>query len=162
MTNDELKGKLTISKTGCYIDHLGNYYSTVAGMCRCWGVRLDTFNSRMYKGWGLSKSLTHNNYKKVPDADPSVIWVFGEPFPSYEAIEAVYGYSKSQASKHKDDIEAWLLSRSTFYVDGKLFRTYTALSAEYGIGESTIRRRILLGWPLQDAVHTPVTHRLTW
>lgn len=151
--------ELYVGKNGCYEDHLGNYYSTIKTMCECWGVPRSTVESHIAEGWSLEKSLTCKGSKKVPDKDETVIWLFGEPFPNYNAIDVAYGFSLTTARRHRDDLEAWLKSKELFFIDGKLFRTYGALSREYKLSETTIRHRLRRNWTLSDAVHIPTSNK---
>lgn len=147
-----------IGKNECCVDHLGRYYSSVVNMCTAWRVPIDTFYYRIENGMSVKDALTHNNLITDPAIDKSVIWVFGEPFPSYKIIDNAYGYSGNASWNHKDNIEEWLLTRNRFYVDNKLFRSYMELSEEYGINETTIMQRLRMGWTLRDAVHKPLSH----
>lgn len=142
---------------GCCTDHLGNSYVHADSMCRCWGISRNVFFDRLSNGWSLDKALTYHNDVKVPDTDKFVIWVFGEPFPNYEAIDAAYGYTAGRTSQHKDNLEEWLMERQRFFVDGKLFSTYYALTEEYGLSGPVISGRLSRGWTLDDAVHTPLS-----
>lgn len=146
-------------KNGCCKDHLGNYYISAFTMCDCWGVAYTTFRDRMDRGWSVEKSLTHKNSKTEPDKDKDVVWVFGEPFPSYSAVDRAYGYATSITTRHRDDLEAFLMLRQRFFVDGNLFNKYTELSKEYKIGEETIKARLYRGWSISDAVHKPLDRR---
>jgi hypothetical protein len=40
------------------IDHLGNKYKTLGGMCHRYGIEANTFMARINKGWCLEKALT--------------------------------------------------------------------------------------------------------
>lgn len=146
-------------RNGCYSDHLGNYYGSIPAMCECWGVAISTFQYRIENGFGLEKSLTHKNSKTIPDKDESLIYVFGEPFSDYHAVDDAYGYAFGISARHKENLEEWLLSKQLFYVDNKLFRSISALSIEYGIGDSTIQARLNAGWSLWDAVHKPKSNK---
>lgn len=142
-------------KNGCYMDHLGNYYSSVQKMCDCWEVSYKTFGGRLWLGWSLEKALTYDNARTKPKKDAGVVWVFGLPFQNYNAVDRAYGFDTNTSRKHKDNLEEWLLSEEQFYVDGKLFRTKTALGMEYGLSETTLHYRLKSGWTIEDAVHTP-------
>lgn len=142
-------------KNGCCVDHLGNFYSNVCTMCDIWGVNYYTFNERIANGWSLAKALTHGSSVESPRKDENVLWVFGEPYPSYTAVDIAYGFTSGISAKHKDNLEEWLNSQYLFYVDDKLFRSYTELAFEYGVSENLIMHRVHYGWTLYDAVHTP-------
>lgn len=150
---------LYIGKNGCCVDHLGNYYVSIWSMCSAWGTYVDTFLRRISRSKSVKYALTHNNSTESPVKDTGIIWVFGEPFPSYIAIDKAYGYSTSTACRHKDNLEEWLLSNQRFFVDDRLFGTYMELSMEYDISEQTIKERLRSGWSLYDAVHRPIDGR---
>ena len=148
--------KLYIGKNGCYVDHLGNYYTSLSVMCDAWGAGESTFTRRVKCGWSVEKALTFGGNTTQPKKDENVIWVFGEPFPDYNTIDRVFGFSVGVAITHKDALEEWIAGNQLFLVDGKVFRSYATLAVAYGLTENTVIARLSRGWSLQKTVHTPV------
>lgn len=142
-------------KNGCCIDHLENYYACFRSMCDCWHICESTVKRRLKSGLSLESALTLRNTTQAPDKDTTVIWVFGEPFPSYRAIDTYYGFSPSVSHQHREDLEGWLLSKSMFYVDGTLYRSISSLAMAYGFTYSCLSHRLHGGMPVQEAVSKP-------
>ena len=139
-------------KNGCYVDHLGNYYSKVTTMAECWGVQPRALTARISYGYTLEEALMYNCKVDKPKKDTSVVWVFGEPFPDYRAVDRAYGFVENTLSRHKDDLERYLMELDYYFIDGKLYRTSTALAMAYGLAQSTVYGRLLRGWTLEQAV----------
>lgn len=92
-------------------------------MCECWGLHRGVVRDRMLYGMSLKEALTHNNNVTKPSVDKDVLWIFGEPFPNYNAIDDAYGFVHETSIRHKDNIEEWLQSMDIYYIDGVIWRT---------------------------------------
>lgn len=143
-------------KNGCFIDHLGNPFVSVRSMCLCWHVLPSTFMSRVKAGHDLKYCLTKDNETVIPDKDKKVIWVFNEPYATYEDIDKAYDLCGRTSYYHKDNLEEWLsLSSNTYSIDGKTYYSMSEVAEAYEMTESCLRHRIEeSGMSLWEAVHT--------
>ena len=39
-------------------DHMGNYFSSLSGMCKYWGISPDLYLKRLSRGWSQKDALT--------------------------------------------------------------------------------------------------------
>ena len=39
-------------------DHMGNYFSSLSGMCKYWGISPDLYLKRLSRGWSQKDDLT--------------------------------------------------------------------------------------------------------
>lgn len=39
-------------------DHIGNYFSSLSGMCKYWGISPDLYLKRLSRGWSQKDALT--------------------------------------------------------------------------------------------------------
>lgn len=59
-------------------DHMGNYFSTVSGMCKYWGISPDLYIKRLSRGWSQKDALTkarrnrQSSIKQITDENGNV------------------------------------------------------------------------------------------
>lgn len=47
-------------------DHVGNYFSTISGMCKYWGISPDLYIKRLSRGWSQKDALTKARRNRQP------------------------------------------------------------------------------------------------
>lgn len=146
-------------KNGCFLDHLDNPYVSVRSMCKCWHIYQGTFMQRVKSNHDLKYCLTKDNKVKTPDKDNKVIWVFGEPYATYNDIDEAYGFSGRISYFHRDDIEGWLKGQNLYKVDGNEYGTRSEVAEYSGLTENCIKHRVeVSGMSLEEAVHVPLPY----
>ena len=102
MTVDEI---LENHKSRSVKDYLGNQFDSVKDMYAHWGIRRDTYNSRLRKGWSLEEALTTPlmNNKRCKDH-------LGNEYESKGDMFKTYGVSYSAFTKRID--RGWSLGEA--------------------------------------------------
>lgn len=47
-------------------DHMGNYFSSLSGMCKYWGISSDLYLKRLSRGWSQKDALTKARRNRQP------------------------------------------------------------------------------------------------
>ena len=147
-------------RNGCYVDHLGNVFSSLRSMCLCWHIGLATFRSILEYGHNLKDSLTFRNETKFPDVDNNVVWVDGVPYPTHAAVDLALGLAHSRSSRQGDTLGDWLANGDEHIINGVSYTTLEAVAKEYKLTSSCLISRMKrLDMSLEDATHVPLRRR---
>lgn len=90
---------------GGAVDHLGNKFKSRSQMLTHWGIRRDTYNSRLRRGWSLKEALTtpSTNNNRCKDH-------LGNEYDSKGDMFKTYGVSYSAFTKRID--RGWSLEEA--------------------------------------------------
>lgn len=77
-------------------DHMGNYFSTVSGMCKYWGIRPDLYLKRISRGWSQKDALTKVRRNRQP-VIKQIIDENGNVFSSISEMQKFHQSYKNKA-----------------------------------------------------------------
>lgn len=144
-------------------DHLGNEYKTRKEMVSAWGIAEGTYNSRRQLGWSLERSLCtpgikYNVARECREYRDS----YGNVFPSLKSMCEKYGVKPTpvKALTRRGMTEAEAINHLLFKKNpvrvkdhlGNGFSSSTEMSKYWGVNRSTFKKRISLGWTLEEAL----------
>lgn len=144
-----------IDDNGCYCDKLGNKFCSFKSLCTAYGFNDHKVAYWVKSGkdlWEILATTTVDTSTIVSDA----IKVFGVYYATYESLCKAFGCTDGGLQLHKDDIEGWLLSRGTIFLEGKVYRSYSEVASAYNLALETLLSRLNTGKSLCDAVKAPV------
>lgn len=77
-------------------DHIGNYFSTVSGMCKYWGISQDLYLKRISRGWSQKDALTKARRNRQP-VIKQIIDENGNVFSSISEMQKFHQSYKNKA-----------------------------------------------------------------
>lgn len=77
-------------------DHMGNYFSTVSGMCKYWGISPDLYLKRISRGWSQKDALTKARRNRQP-VIKQIIDENGNVFSSISEMQKFHQSYKNKA-----------------------------------------------------------------
>lgn len=77
-------------------DHMGNYFSTVSGMCKYWGISPDLYSKRISRGWSQKDALTKARRNRQP-VIKQIIDGNGNVFSSISEMQKFHQSYKNKA-----------------------------------------------------------------
>lgn len=77
-------------------DHMGNYFSTVSGMCKYWGISPDLYSKRISRGWSQKDALTKARRNRQP-VIKQIIDENGNVFSSISEMQKFHQSYKNKA-----------------------------------------------------------------
>lgn len=77
-------------------DHMGNYFSTVSGMCKYWGISPDLYLKRISRGWSQKDALTKVRRNRQP-VIKQIIDENGNVFSSISEMQKFHQSYKNKA-----------------------------------------------------------------
>lgn len=77
-------------------DHMGNYFSTVSGMCKYWGISPDLYSKRISRGWSQKDALTKARRNRQP-VIKQIIDENGNVFSSISEMQKFHQSHKNKA-----------------------------------------------------------------
>ena len=140
-------------------DHLGNVYSDLKGMCQAYGIRVDTFKSRLKTGKTLEEALTRTPSMvttNIPCQDH-----LGNHYISQAEMARAYGLTKEQFIARKRngwDIERILTtpvggrSQKNFVFKGVSYLSKKDFCVKNGLNYDVFIHRINAGLTVEQAV----------
>lgn len=138
------------------VDHLGNVFPTKKKMCEAWGIKPDTFYSRIkYKGWSLEKALTTKDDSRI-----ECVGIDGEIFSSVSELCEKYGISRhiyDNRIKNGWTIEDIIKTESLVGIkcvdhEGRHFSSIKEMCDFHGVSRAKYQHRIDIGMSLEDAL----------
>lgn len=145
-------------------DHLGNVYSSVTDMCKCYGISQSTYYERL-KTMNLEQTLT---FPKVRDSSIKITDHLGNTFSSVKEM-CEYHHTTYDNFKYRIDKGYSLKEALTpFNPDihkckdfcGNIFNTLLDKCKFYGISPQLYRSRIKKGWSEEKALCTPIERHI--
>ena len=87
-------------------DHMGNYFSTVSGMCKYWGISPDLYIKRLSRGWSQKDALT----KARRNRQPVIKQITDENGNVFSSISEMQKFHQSYKNKrlYKESKAKWL------------------------------------------------------
>lgn len=76
-------------------DHMGNYFSTVSGMCKYWGISTDLYLKRISRGWSQKDALT----KARRNRQPAIKQITDESGNVFSSISEMQKFHQSYKNK---------------------------------------------------------------
>ena len=76
-------------------DHMGNYFSSVRGMCSYWGISTDLYLKRLSRGWSQKDALT----KAKRNARPTEKRITDEDGNIFSSVSEMQKFHKSYKNK---------------------------------------------------------------
>lgn len=77
-------------------DHMGNYFSTVSGMCKYLGISPDLYIKRLSRGWSQKDALTKARRNRQP-VIKQIIDENGNVFSSISEMQKFHQSYKNKA-----------------------------------------------------------------
>lgn len=77
-------------------DHMGNYFSTVSGMCKYWGISPDLYIKQLSRGWSQKDALTKARRNRQP-VIKQIIDENGNVFSSISEMQKFHQSYKNKA-----------------------------------------------------------------
>lgn len=150
------------------IDHRGIEYDSVYAMCSYYGISVDTFYHRRYRGMSLRDALERPTSgishfaKECKDHKGNVYDSRGMMCRYYNISYSCFNSRINAGWSLKDALETPLhgFNRKCQDHRGTEFESEHAMCDYYGINIGTYRGRIKKGWDLQAALETGVSERI--
>jgi hypothetical protein len=153
--------KVTSKGNEVYKDYKGVEYKSLKLLCEAYGITVTTYESRLYKGWGLKEILTtpvHYNPCKdhlgqVFDTKKQMLKYWGIDYNTYYRKHKLMGWSLEDTLTVGKKRKSW--------VDhlGKKYRTQAIMCEHYGILVSTFNSRKAQGLSLEECLTKEVKRR---
>lgn len=153
--------KVARSNGKVYKDYKGVEYKSLKLLCAAYGITVTTYESRMFKGWGLEETLTTpKNYKpckdhlgQVFDNKKQMLKHWGIDYNTYYRKHKLMGWSLEDTLTSGRENRTW--------VDhlGKKYRTQAIMCEHYGILVSTFNSRKAQGLSLEECLTKEVKRR---
>jgi hypothetical protein len=145
-------------------DHLGNKYSSAKERAEAYGLENSVVRTRLRRGWNLEKALTTKADGKTDSVQ--VTDSHGNIFGSIREMADAYGmkYHTLQGRLKKGwSVEDALTippkdTAAQKWYDhlGNEYDNQKLLCEAYGINDATFRRRLKMGWSMENVLTTPV------
>ena len=146
------------------MDHEGNVFSSIAEMCRHWGVGVNTYNHRMkVKGFSLEEALT-TPVKRLEFKDhldsypPTSIFdksIFDKDYYCYNST--IHKSRRKRGWSLEKILTTPILRSQVTDHEGNVFSSIAEMCRHWGVGIHTYKYRMMVkGFSLQEALTTPV------
>jgi len=143
------------------IDHLGNKFNTIVGMCKFWGIPYSTYSSRIHMGWSKEDALTKLHISPAIQCTDHL----NNTYKSKRYMCKVYKISESTLDRRLNSgmsLEEALTKKAilghTCIKDhtGTQFNSFESMCKHWNKNPSTVKKRLLYKMSLKDALELPV------
>ena len=146
-------------------DHLGNKFSSTKEMCECYSISPTVFCDRIKKGWSLEKALTTHIGNTVTDHLGNKYRSINKLCDYYHITPGIYNRRLEKGWTQEQALTRPVLDASSRYVVtdhvGNRFLTIGEMCKYYHITRGVYDGRIKHGWPVKEALTTPIRKIVT-
>ena len=146
-------------------DHMGNYFSSLSGMCKYWGISPDLYLKRLSRGWSQKDALTKAR-RGVKQKTSVIRDKYGRVFTSLVDMCRFYNVSVDTYKERRQagfPQEVCLLKYQVYTATiqdhtGREYASLKDMCIAWGISIGEYNKRFDSGVSLKEILTTPVTY----